>query len=170
MVFHSELSKTEYLAAMKDNMSSHFAFGFERFTGFFIGNFFYITYHSGYEWNQKITNQKNTAVGFVKNAPAGENGCDIHFFQFKGMLCPLVFLPTFLALLGFLWIALLPTGDMTGELFLTGFIVALATMVLVAPIHTLIESTTDGSIEGEKALLLCLANPKDPYGSIDYFP
>jgi len=73
-------------------------------------------------------------------------------------------------LVGLLLVATLPAGDMMGELFLSGFIVALVTMVLVAPIHTLIESSTDASIEGEKVLLSFLANPEDPYGSIQYFP
>lgn len=170
MVFHSELSKTEYLAALKENMSSHFAFGFERFTGFFIGNFFYVTYHSGYEWNQKITNQKNAAMGFVQDAPAGETGCDVHFLRFKGLLCPLVFLPIWFLFIGVILMQMLAHQVWSAEVFWTCTGIALALMVVCAPISTLFESITDGSIEGGRILLSFLADPTDPYGSIDYFP
>ena len=169
MVFHCDLPKSAYLSAMKENMSSHFAFGVERFTGFFIGNFFYITYHSGYEWNRRITNQKNTAIGFVKNAGDGESGCDVHFFQFKGLLCPLVFLPTYLAVLGIMLLSEMTNG-WNSEIFWTCFAIVSITMAIVSPFYTLCEACTDGSIEGEKTLLLYLADPEDPYSNVDLFP
>ena len=167
MIFHSDLPKKAYLAAMKSNMSGHLELGVERFTGFFIGNCFYVTHHAGYQWNQKITNQKNTAIGFVKDAPADEGGCDIHFFQCKGLLCPFVFLPTFLVIL---FAELLTYGTVepfTSETFWTCFTILLIVMAIFAPIYTLMEASTDGSIQGEKMLLFLLSNPTDPYGGIN---
>ena len=168
MVFHSELSKREYLAAMKSNMSGHLELGVERFTGFFIGNCFYVTHHAGYEWNQRITNQKNTAIGFVKDAPADEGGCDIHFIQCKGLLCPLVFLPTFLVVFFIELLALSAAAPFTSETFWTCTIVLLIASALYSPIYTLMEASTDGSIQGEKMLLFLLSNPADPYNGINF--
>ena len=61
MVYHSSQNAKDYLQAMKQQMSGHFQFGVERYTGFFFRNCFYVTHHAGFEWNRKITNQKNAA-------------------------------------------------------------------------------------------------------------
>ena len=167
MVFHSELPKKAYLSAMKSNMSGHLEFGAERFTGFFIGNLFYVTYHSGYEWNRRISNQKNAAMGFVKKA---EDGCDVHFLRFKGMLCPMVFLPVLLFLIGIFLMSMLIHNIWSIEAFWFCCGIVLAVMVVCSPISALIESMTDGSIEGRRILLSFLTDPTDPYGSIDYIP
>ncbi len=93
MKIQSELSAQRYLFAMKDRMAGHLEFGNERFTGFFFGSFFSVTYHSGYEWNRRISNQKNTAIGFVRK---DANGCSVSFICLKGLLAPAQFLRAFL--------------------------------------------------------------------------
>ena len=164
MVFHSELTKKAYLSAMKGNMSGHFEFGSERFTGFFIGNLFYVTYHSGYEWNRRITNQKNAAMGFVKKV---EDGCDVHFLRFKGMFCPLVFLPMYLFMV-FAFMIGIPSPLIDGiNLVGNCCIWALVFMAITAPIATLAESLTDASMEGRSILLSLLTNPVDAYGNLN---
>ena len=166
MVLHSEHSKKAYLSALKGNMSGHFDFGSERFTGFFIGSFFYITYHSGYEWNRRITNQKNAALGFVKKA---EDGCDAHFLRFKGLLCPLVFLPTYLVVIFASILTNAPTGFGDPVFMRTCFLITLVVMAIAAPLYTLMEACTDASIEGHSILLSLLTDPVDAYGNLDLF-
>jgi hypothetical protein len=167
MVFHSNLPRKQYMRALIANMSSHFALGQERFTGFFIGNLFYVTYHSGREWNHKITNQKNAAVGFLKKA---KDGCDVHFIRFRGLLCPTQFL------LYWLLVALVALlGGFQGEVWneeamRNNLIFVSIFMAIYAPIYTLFESATDASEEGRRVLLSCLLDPTDPYANIDQIP
>lgn len=159
MFLHSSLTKKEYLQALRDNMEGHFELGCERFTGFFIGNCFYVTHHAGYEWNRRITNQKNAAMGYVKEC---EGGCHVHFLRFNGALCPIVFLNWMLLATLFV----LVSGTTTiGQacLFYGCFLVA-------APISALFESFTQDSIEGRRSLLSLLIDPNDPYKNYDYLP
>ena len=93
MIIRNHLSPKEYLSAMKGRMSGHFELGQERFTGFFLGRLFYVTHHAGYEWNRRITNEKSAALGYVKKV---ETGCEVHCIRFRGMLCPLQFIPFYL--------------------------------------------------------------------------
>ena len=162
MKLHSNLSKKEYLHAMKDYMSGHFDFGTERFTGFFLGSLFYVTYHSGMEWNRRITNQKNAAIGIVKDTT---DGCSVYFLRFKGLFCPLHFLSLLLIMLLICPFA----GGHEIELSIKLQIAILAT-VIYSPIYTVIESLTQRSEDGRRALLSLLIDPSDPYGNICNIP
>ena len=164
MKIHSSLSKKAYLHAMKDYMSGHFDFGSERFTGFFLGPCFYVTYHSGFEWNRKITNQKNAAVGFVK---AADDGCNVHFLRFKGALCPLVFLPLLITML--LISPVIGDYNAGADLALKAQIAFWGT-IICAPIITFFEALTQRSEEGRRALLSLLTDPSDPYANMKYIP
>ena len=163
MFLHSSLTKKEYLQALRDNMEGHFAFGCERFTGFFIGNCFYVTHHAGYEWNRRITNQKNAAMGYVKEC---EDGCHIHFLRFRGAMCPLVFLPLFL-LMGLIF-TLSPLAKGYTHLFLWGLVFAI--MTIGALFSALVESMTEQGEDGRRSLLSMLVDPNDPYKNYDYLP
>lgn len=165
MVYHSSQSAQNYLQAMKQQMSGHFEFGQERFTGFLLGKFFYVTHHAGFEWNRKITNQKNAAMGFVQQE---ETGCSVHFVRFRGLLCPLHFLSTFLTVLPLSIILALSKGN--GLSLDAMFYICVAVMVVFAPVHTLIECCTKKSDIGRRTLLSLLKNPADPYEQYKYIP
>ena len=160
MKTQTQLSPRDYLAAMKERMGSRFSFGAERFTGFFMGRFFLVTHHAGYEWNRRITNQKNAALGYVKRT---ENGCESRFFHFQGMLCPqylLVYLLCFTAYLVITWPVL---AEITGVLIGTILII-----VGMPPVITFFESLTEGSMEGRKSLLGLLFDPSDYFSYLKH--
>ena len=165
MVYHSSRSMEDYLQAMKQQMSGHFKFGVERYTGFFFRNCFYVTHHAGFEWNRKITNQKNAAMGFVKPE---ENGCSIHFVRFRGLLCPLHFISTFLTVLPLSIIMAISRGNQLSPDVM--FNICVAVMVIFSPISTLIESFTEKSDIGRRTLLSLLKDPADPYSQFKYIP
>lgn len=154
MVIFSSLSRKNYLSALRRKMSPSSEFGQQRFTGFFAGSCFYVTHHAGYHWNQKFTNQKNAAMGFVKDT---ENGCQVHFITFRGMFCPLQFLSACL---------LLPLVSLCLYAFecipvkqsiLLGFILIL----IFTPIWTLLEAITEESEAGHWLLLSLLRDPSE---------
>lgn len=66
MKFTSPLSKRTYLYELRQQMDEWSNFGQSRFTGFIIGNFFYITNHSSIDFFYgKIISFKSRAFGFV---------------------------------------------------------------------------------------------------------
>ena len=160
----SPLPQKAYLTAMKDQMDGHFNFGTERFTGFFLGSCFYVTHHSGYEWNRKYTNQKNAAMGYVRKA---EEGCEVRFIRFRGLLCPSQFLLEVL-LLVLCWISImLAEGIWIPNAFLIGLGISFAVTTISAPIATLFESLTERSEEGRRILLAFLLDPTDPFSYLN---
>lgn len=151
MTIHSDYSKKTYLKALKHGMDSHFQFLTERATGFFLGSFFLVTYHSGWEWNRKITNEKNTAMGIV--SPEG-NGCKVRFVNIKGYLAPHYFF----------WFWLLSclclyfyTPDPSYTL-ITAVIMLPVTAVILG-IDAMFQSMTERSDEGERELINILRDP-----------
>lgn len=160
MLIHSPLSQKVYLGSLRVNMDSHFDLGSERFTGFFLANCFYVTHHAGYEWNRRITNQKNAAMGYVKKC---DNGCEVHFLQFRGALCPLVFIPMLLVCT---MLYLLSTPNMESmQIWL-----CIGVLSVFAPISALVESFTERSEDGRRSLLSMLADPSDPYKNYRHIP
>ena len=160
MRYDSTMQPREYLRHMKERMGSRLDIWSERFTGIFMGRFFYVTHHAGYEWNRRITNQKNAALGYVRET---ENGCEIRFLHFQGLLCPQFLIPWLLisvALLVLCWPAFeeLPLMLIAAILMIVGFPV----------LFTCIESTTDGSIDGRKSLLGLLIDPSDMFASLHH--
>lgn len=149
-----------YHAAMKERMGSRFAIGSERFTGTFIGRVFYVTHHAGYEWNRRITNQKNAALGYVKKT---ENGSEIRFLLFQGMLCP-QYLIIYLLILGAFFLVNWPALIASPGLMIVEILIFVACLVL----PTFFETLTDGSIEGQKSLLGLLADPADLFAYLKH--
>jgi hypothetical protein len=98
MIVLSNLSKEAYLEEFRSQVKgNYFCFGEERFTGFVIGNFFSIAYHSGYEWNRRYTNEKNRAIGFVRKNGAG---CKVYAVRLRGYTNPLSLIILFAVFLG----------------------------------------------------------------------
>ena len=157
MRIESPYAPKEYLSNLKFNMSGHFEFGCERFTGFFLGRLFYVTYHSGYEWNRKITNQKNAAMGYIRRT---ETGSEVRFLRFRGVLCPLELIPTYLPIL--LMILYLNSQEVYAPgKFRFMMIFYHIIMAILVPISALMESMTERSEDGRRTLLSMLMDPKD---------
>ena len=157
MRISSTLSPKEYIYAIKAQMSGHMEFGIERFTGFFLGRLFYVTYHSGYEWNRRITNQKNAAIGYIRRT---ENGSEIRFLRFRGALCPLVFIPLYLPILA----VLLFMGSQrifSADEFLFAMVAYHIMISISVLISTFVECMTERSEDGRKTLLSMLLDPTD---------
>ena len=89
MRIQSQLTPREYISAMMEQMQGHFDFGQERFTGFFFGKVFSVTYHSGHEWNRRISNQKNTAIGYVRQT---QGGSEVRCVCLRALMAPTQFL------------------------------------------------------------------------------
>ena len=160
-LIQSELSSDKYLSHIKSSFSSPFNFFCERFTGFCLGNFFYVTHHCDHQWDRKYNSPKNAAFARVV---ATESGCDIYFLTFKGLLCPSQFLLLLTLLILFpLFACIATTSALTiykEPLFWIGMT---AFSVISAAIATLFESLSERSTEGENALLSLLYNPENPY-------
>ena len=159
MILQSTHTPKQYKEAMKQRMGSRFALWSERFTGIFLGRIFYVTHHAGYEWDRRITNQKNAALGFIK---ATENGSEVRFLLFQSIFCPQYFL-LYLLICGGSVLGSLPAfRDLPFLIFfLLGIVIV--TPILVASL----ESLTEGSVEGRKCLLGLLADPADLFAYLN---
>ena len=161
MAIVSKHSPKEYMKSLRYYMESHFDFGQERFTGFFLWRLFYVTHHAGFEWNRRITNQKNAAMGFVTKCG---DGCKVHYLRFRSVMCPLVFWPCYGLLL------LVAMMDYTDVPQLTRFIIATVAMLIATPIYTFIECLSQRSEDGRKALVSLLMDPSDPLANYRKIP
>lgn len=151
MTINSDHSKKTYLNALKHGMDSHFQFLTERATGFFFGPFFCVTYHSGWEWNRRITNEKNTAIGIVSPET---DGCKVSFFNIKGLLAPHYFLGIWLlsCLLIFFY------APDPSYIPATALIMLPITAVILG-VEALFQGMTERSDEGHRALISILWDP-----------
>lgn len=156
----SSLTPKVWLSAAKEQMSGHLELGAERYTGFFIGPFFYITHHAGHEWNRRITNEKNAAVGYIRKT---EDGSEVRCMLFKGLLCPAQFLSLLFFTIAIVLLPLLSSGIRNPATILTAMAYATGIIVLMAPIATLFESLTERSQESRKNLIALLIDPADPF-------
>ena len=157
-------SKAEYIEALKENMSGHFELGTERFTGFFIKNWFHVTHHAGYEWNRRYSNQKNAAVGYVKET---ENGCEVRFVCFKGALVPSQFLLMLALTIPLILIMAFLEGITDENIIRSLMWFCLISIIPAALITTFFESVTERSEEGKRILLALLIDPKDPFSYLN---
>ncbi len=153
-----------YLEALRENMGSHFDFSVERFTGFFFGRMFTITHHADFVWNRRITNEKNTAVGFVRKHP---EGCEVCFIHVRGLLAPPQFL-LYLLIGSAAYLLPIPFySDLPSGLFPVMLLVSLGITGVIAVISAIAESFTEESEAGRKMLFSLLMNPENPYEYIN---
>lgn len=81
-VYESFLPPGTYLAALKERCSNPFLMFEERVTGIVIGRFFSVAYYCPWEWNRRITNECNRAMGFIKETDGKTQVC---FIRSRGM-------------------------------------------------------------------------------------
>ena len=87
------IRRTEYIQALRKHMGLVSDVGRQRFTGVFLGNFFYITHHAPWEWNRRITGERCSALGLVT---ATEDGCRVRYLKFIGASDPKSWIKIFL--------------------------------------------------------------------------
>lgn len=162
MRLDTPLSAKEYVREFSRQMGAFTSFGEERFTGVFLGHFFSVCYHSGWEWNRKLTNEKNRAIGYVVDTPEGS---EVRFLWFYGYSDPvsiaLLFLLGFIA--GFI-VFLLNGFELTRDegLFVGCICGALITIPLVIE-SALAALLTERGQYGAGVLNAYLKNPRDPW-------
>lgn len=172
MTIYSALNKKEYLDQMRQRMDSLLNMGDERYTGIIVGSFFWVTYHSGYEWNRKITNEKNRAFGFVHD---DSTGCCVRCVCTKGYLDPFAMIPlfTFLLILTSLVgsLTMLDNGGDFRDEFLAFTLGFSAVYTLIFAVASFIQvSMTERGCQGKSYLMALLHHPEDPYNHIyDYY-
>ena len=153
MIIRSELPYKQYLFELKNNLDGIFEFGEERVAGTVIWRFFSITSHAGYEWNRRITNEKQRAVGFAK---LDGDGTKIYCIRLAGLTNPISLVALFLLC-------------MVISLFkMEGFSVAalqisLLTTVITAIISAIGDSWTERGHEAYRTLTAYLVDPKNYY-------
>ena len=165
MQIQSRLSKQEYICSLKKRMGSSFDFGAERFTGFTIGKWFYVTHHAGTEWNRRITNQKNAALGYIDE---NTEGCRVQFIRFKGMLCPTQFLLWCVLVAIIAFFTFITQDDRTVETATTISGCCAVALILGALSETFSELMTERSEEGENTLISMLHDPSDPFSYLNH--
>ena len=170
MQIYSSFTPKAYIRAMKDQMGSRLALGAERFTGYFIGKLFCVTYHCGYEYDRRFSNPINSALGYVKES---EDGCEVRFVKLKGILNPPSFIFESLLFSVLFLITLFPGGNAIYSDFpwWCCFLLGFGITAVVAPLSALFEAMfSQRSAEGERTLLSFLLDPSDPYANYHKLP
>lgn len=87
-------SPRAFISALKSRLSHPLAeLGQERFTGWCVGGFFSVSYHSGHELGRRYYPVFNKAVGFVQRRAQGSV---VHCILFCGLTDPFSLLGVFL--------------------------------------------------------------------------
>ena len=160
MKYYSELSYRAYLSAMKEQMGSFTDFGCERFTGVILGRFFSITYHSGHEFNRRISNEKHRAIGFAR---ASGEGTLVTCVRLAGMTNPASLIGMFLfSLLIFLLKGGIEIISQPVVLIICGLMSA-----VVGLITAFTDSITTRGQEGSKLVTAFLLDPTDYYSLVN---
>ena len=162
MKLQTKLSPDLYIRALYQQMGSFTSFLEERFTGIFVGRFFSICYHSGWEWNRRLTNEKNRAIGYVKRTPEGS---EVRFIHLYGDTNPLSLALMFLA--GFIvgGVAVgMSDGPYAEHLDLYFSVLSgLFTMIFASAGTVIASYFTERGQEGCGILLAYLKDPVDPW-------
>ncbi len=159
MIANSDLPPEDYIEEMKGMMSSHTDWGRKRFTGFFHGRIFTVTYHSGYEVIYRVTNEKNTTMDFVRK---NVTGCEIHYLTTKGQTSIPLILTNFL-LFTFLAVLAVVVGGTRTDAFGLGVSVGIVAAILCGLWTAFIEHFTDKGMEGEGILERFTEDPSAPH-------
>lgn len=153
MIIQSELPYKRYLHELKGNLDSFFHFGDERVTGIVVWRFFSITCHAGYEWNRRITNEKQRAIGFAK--PNGD-GTKIYCIRLAGMTNPIS--------LAVIFLLCMLLSAVKGNVSLGVMVqISLITTGFAALFTAITDSWTERGMEAYRTVTAYLTDPSDYY-------
>lgn len=168
MRLNSELTPKTYIQKLRRRIGSFVCFGDERFTGFTIGGFFSIVYHSGFEWNRRVTNEKNRAIGYVRQNPNGE-GSQVRLIRLRGLTNPLSLLAMFVCFYGFGWLFYMLHGGNVDPTLWQGISAGVSALMTaaIALLTALAAQWTERGRYGRMVLMALLRHPEDPYHHLD---
>lgn len=161
MRIQTHLSCKEYIDALKERRGSFTDFGCERFTGFVFWRFFSITHHAGHEFNRRITNERNSAVGYVKKTP---EGAQVRCIRLKGWTTPQAILLSFLMSLPVC--ALASSFSLSLGLILQ---IAVGFTVFMAVVTALCDSMTENGEWGAKEIYALIVDPTNPFAYMNRY-
>lgn len=144
----------DYLYELKENMGSSTDFGLERFTGVILGHFFCITHHCSFEWQDRCTCQKNTAIGVARDSV---DGCTVKYFTTAGELRPQILIPIYL-------IAIILSLVFAGNMWIAAYMIGYFTLAVI--LTAIIEPMTQAGKDGKKSLHALMADPQNPYNNL----
>ena len=159
MQIQTKFSPKEYMRALRGRLGSFTDFGCERFTGIVVGRFFSVTHHAGHEWNRRITNERNSAVGYVKETPDGAKVCCL---RQKGWTTPQALLLMLTMCVVILLIASRGMIEMNTLIKLT-----LGMTAFMALFTAVCDSFTERGIQGEQELYALLYDPSNPLAYLE---
>lgn len=121
-----------------------------------------MAYHSGWEWNRKVSNEKNRAIGYVKDTA---EGTEVRFLRLYGYSNPLSL--AILFLIGFFAGLLALSGaeyhrEMNAKLIF-GAQCGACVMVFSTLESVIASCVTERGQYGRKVLMAYLNNPEDPW-------
>lgn len=159
MKYKSKLPQPVYLYEMKEHLGSGGG-GVEGLTGFVIGNFFSVTYHSGHEFNRRITNEKHRAIGFARS---DGDGTKISCIRLAGLTNPLSLLVIYACF--FLTFLLIGGAEIALKPEILWLIAGMTLFLALGTAFT--DSITERGQEGSKMLTAFLIDPVDYYSIAD---
>ena len=148
----SNLPEKEYLRAMKGSLESRFAFQDERIVGTVIGPFFSVAHCAGHEFNRRITDEKNRAMGFVRTRGAKTEVCFVHT---TGMTNPLSLVTMYV--LCIVMFAVAEVSILSEPAVWIGSLVATGITAVVTAVS---DSVTERGIAGYQTLIRFLEHPE----------
>lgn len=170
MRIYSQLTKKQYLTEMRRQLGSFSSWGDERYTAIILGSFFWVTYHSGYEWNRRITNEKNRALGFVRDS---YGGCTVHCFCTRGYLDIVSGLAMFAISFGLCWFLtwfMSLSDPVLNEMLLFLPLIESVFATLVTAVTSFVHTgMTERGCWGRLMLLALLHHPEDPENNIEEY-
>lgn len=156
MIVDSPLSPKQYKAAVRSRLENYRNFWDERYTGRFIGPVFYITHHSYWEWNRRITGEMNNAIGFIKKT---ESGCTVHFIHTTGILNPFHLILFFLI---FMIVGVFNFQDVPldkGEVLGIQLLISFTALIITSLITAISDALTENGLRGENCLYELMMDP-----------
>ena len=152
------LSRKQYLSALKDCRTGGYPMFSEGVTGFVIGPFFSMAYYSPYEWNRRITHECNRAWGYAREV-GGKT--EVHFVRGKGLLTPFWFLLISMLCYGIILFSL--EFDFEIAAHPAVLLICLGISLFTCLTTAFASYITDEGIVGEAEIMRMLSDPSEYY-------
>lgn len=149
----SPLNPGTYLALIRRSFGFPLAVYSERVTGITIGRFFSVAYYCPFEWNRRITNECNRAMGYVKET---DGGSEVRFIRSAGMLSTSWLLFWTAVFSAFYYVKL-------EEISLFSVLLCAAAAFVLCLVTAFIDSLTEEGIQGAGVITRLLEKPDEFY-------